>query len=163
MGTALKMDGRSIAPVRRKIHDMRDRAQNLMAAWEVLLNWFAEQNRVQFGSRGARWRTIWPELAPSTVREKRGEGFTGDTLIRTSDLLRSLSDRPLNFERITPHEVEAGTRLSYAKFHQRGTRHMPRRQLISARQVARERAASSAVISWIVQGKAAVNAQESHA
>lgn len=163
MGTTIKIDGRSIAPVRKKIHAMRDRADNLMAAWEVLLDWFADQNRKQFGSRGARWRTLWPELARTTVLEKRREGFSTDMLVRTSHLLRSLSDRPLNVERITPHEVEAGTRVKYAHFHQNGTKYLPRRPLISAEQIIRERAASSAVISWIVQGKPSVNAQESQA
>lgn len=155
-----KVDKRSIAPARKRLQEMRARADNLMAAWEVLLDWFADQNRVQFGSRGDRWRTPWAELKPRTVLQKRREGYTGDTLIANMSLLRSLSDRPLGFERVTPHEVEAGTNLSYAKYHQYGTKWMPRRPLISAEQVAIEGAASSAVISWIVSGRPSVNATE---
>jgi hypothetical protein len=159
MGTAIKIDGRSIAPVRRKIHAMRDRVDNLTAAWEVLLDWFADQERRQFGSRGARWRSIWPELARSTLTDKRGEGYTTDILVRTGELGRSLSDRPMSVERILPHEVVAGTRVRYAKYHQYGTKYMPRRLLISAEQVARENAATSAVISWIITGRAEVRAE----
>jgi hypothetical protein len=153
MGTAIKVDGRSITQVRRKLQDMRKRTDNLMAAWEVLLDWFADQERVQFGSRGARWHTVWPELAPSSLRQKRREGYPTDILVRDSTLLRSLSDRPLNVERILPHELTAGTRVSYAKYHQYGTRRMPRRTLISVEQVQREQAATSVVISWIVNGR----------
>lgn len=159
MGTTIKVDGRSIAPVRRKIHAMRQRTGNLMAAWEALLDWFADQERRQFGSRGARWRTAWPELAASTVHEKREQGYSTDTLVRTSDLLRSLADRPMSVERILPHEVTAGTRITYAKYHQYGTKRMPRRTLISAEQVARENAATSAVVSWIITGRADVHAE----
>lgn len=153
MGTGFVIDGRTISPLRRKIHAMRERSTNLMPAWNVLLDWFADQNRIQFGSRGARWRTLWPELAASTVRDKRLEGFTGDTLIRSTDLLRSLTDRPLSVERITPREVTAGTRVKYAHFHQRGTRRMPARPLLSAEQIAREGAATAAVASWVTRGK----------
>jgi hypothetical protein len=56
-------------------------------------------------------------------------------------------------ERILPHELTAGTRVSYAKYHQYGTRRMPRRTLISVEQVQREQAATSVVISWIVNGR----------
>jgi hypothetical protein len=139
---------------------MRSRAENLMAAWEVLLTWFADQNRLQFGTRGARWRTPWAELNPRTVIQKRRDGYFGDILVANTNLLRSLTDRPMSFERATPHEVEAGTNTRYAKYHQFGTRHMPARKLVSAEQVAREGAASSAVISWIVNGEATVHASE---
>lgn len=160
MGTRVTIDGRSIAPVRRKIHDMRARADNLMAAWQVLLDWFADQERAQFGSRGARWHTLWPELAPSTVIQKRREGYMGDILVANTSLMRSLADRPLAVERVTAHEVIAGTNVKYAIYHQMGTRHMPRRALIDAEQIARGNAASSAVISWIVTGRPSVTAQD---
>lgn len=159
MGTAIKVDGRSLTQVRRKIHGMRNRLDNLTAAWEVLLDWFADQERQQFGSRGARWRKVWPELASSTLADKRSEGYTTDILVRTSDLLRSLSDRPLSVERILPHEVVAGTRIKYARYHQYGTKRMPKRLLISAEQVARENAATSVVISWVLTGRPAVKTE----
>lgn len=158
MGTALRVDGRSLTGVRKKIRDMRARTDNLMAAWEVFLDWFADQNRLQFGSHGERWRTLWPELAPSTVLDKRREGYPTDIMVRTSDLLRSVSDRPLNIELVLPHEVQAGTRVSYAKYHQFGTRRMPRRRLFSPEEIERENAMSSVISSWIVTGKPTVRA-----
>ena len=159
MGSAMKVDGRSLTQVRRKIHDMRSRTNNLMAAWETFLNWFADQNRLQFGSRGERWRTLWPELAPSTLVEKRREGFYTDVLVRTSDLLRSVSDRPLNIEMVLPHEVQAGTRVPYAKYHQYGTRRMPRRRLFDAAEIEREGALSSVIGSWIATGRPVVRSK----
>lgn len=155
-----RVDKRSIAPARRRLQDMRARAENLMAAWQVLLDWFADQNRRQFGSQGARWREPWAELKPRTVIQKRREGYFGDILVADMRLLRSLADRPMGFERISAHEVEAGTNVPYAKYHQYGTKYMPARKLVSAEQVAREGAASSAVISWIVNGHSSVNARQ---
>lgn len=156
MGTMVKVDGRSLTQVRRKLHDMRRRADNLTAAWEVLLDWFAHQERLQFGTRGTRWGTPWRELAPVTVHEKRELGYTTDILVRDSTLLRSLADRPLRIERILPHEVTAGTNVPYAHFHQSGTKYMPRRELISAEAVAREGVVTQAVISWILRGRSEV-------
>lgn len=148
----IKIDGRTIAPLRRKIHAMKDRASNLIPAWDVLIDWFADQERLQFGQRGGRWRTLWPELAEDTVKDKRELGYTGDILIRETDLLRSLTDRPLSIERMSAREATAGTRVPYARFHQDGTKRIPRRVLIDAGVVAEEEAASRAVISWIVKG-----------
>jgi hypothetical protein len=148
----IKIDGRTIAPLRRKIHAMKDRAGNLIPAWDALIDWFADQERLQFGQRGGRWRTLWPELTADTIKDKRELGYTGDILIRETDLLRSLTDRPLSIERMSAREATAGTRVPYARFHQDGTKRMPRRVLIDAGVVAEEGAASRAVISWIVKG-----------
>lgn len=149
----IKLDGRSIAPLRRKIHAMKERAGNLIPAWDVLIDWFADQERLQFGQRGARWRTLWPELTEGTIKDKRELGYSGDILIRETDLLRSLTDRPLSIERLSAREATAGTRVPYARFHQDGTKRMPRRVLISAKVIAEEEAASRAVISWITRGE----------
>lgn len=152
----INIDGRATAPVRRKIHAMKERAGNLIPAWDTLIDWFADQERIQFGSRGARWRTLWPELAEETVAQKRELGYSGDILIRETDLLRSLTDRPLSIERISAREATAGTRVKYARFHQDGTKRIPRRPLIDAGVIAEEEVASRAVISWVVRGEARI-------
>jgi hypothetical protein len=152
----IKVDGRTTSPVRRKIHAMKERAGNLIPAWDVLIDWFADQERLQFGQRGARWRTLWPELAEETVISKRALGYTGDILIRETDLLRSLTDRPLSIERMTAREAVAGTRIPYARYHQDGRGRNPRRVLIDAGVIADEEVASRAVASWVTRGEARV-------
>jgi hypothetical protein len=138
--------------VRRELHAMQRRTHDLSPAWEEWLTWWADTNREQFSSRGRRWRTPWRPLAPSTVAEKRRKGYLSDTLVRTSEMRTSLTGRPLGIEHIRAHDVEAGTGVYPAHFHQRGTRRMPARPLLNARQVAAEGAAGSAVLSWIVSG-----------
>lgn len=151
----IKIDGRTIAPLRRKIHAMKDRAGNLIPAWEKLIDWFADQERLQFGQRGARWRQLWPELKDKSLAAKRDAGYTGDILIRETDLLRSLTDRPLAIERITAREATAGTNIPYARYHHKGEG-VPKRILLDAGVIAEEEAASRAVISWIVKGMSEV-------
>lgn len=154
------VDGRSLTHVRRKIHDMRQRSQTAMPAWNAVLDWWTRGNQQHFGTQGARWRTPWRELNPVYLAAKRGDGWMGDILVRTSDLRRSLTDRPLPIEHITATEMSAGTNVDYAAFHQHGTRRMPPRKLINARQVKEEGAVTSALANWIIRGETKVSALE---
>lgn len=161
MATRIKIvDRRSTAQVRKKIQDMRERASNVMPAWNALLDWWTRGNMQHFGTQGKRWRTPWKELSPIYLAAKRSDGWMGDILVRTSDLRRSLTDRPLPIEHIGPHEVTAGTNVKYARFHQDGTKRMPPRKLLNAKQVQAEKAPTSAVINWIVRGESRVSALE---
>jgi hypothetical protein len=142
-----------LAAVARRFREMQLRVRDLSPAWEEVLTWWAMANKEQFASRGARWRSPWKPLAPSTVAQKRREGFLNESLVRTTDLRRELTNRPLGMERIRASDMEAGTDLSYAHFHQRGTRKMPRRVLINSEAVAREGVASSAIVTWVATGR----------
>lgn len=146
---------------REQLQAMRARAQNVRPAWESFLDWFAAGNRQQFGSRGRRWGTPWRELKPATVAAKRSLGYTTDILVRDSTLLRSVADRPLNIERVGPHDMEAGTAIRYARYHHFGAprARVPKRPLWSEKQIKNEGAATSAVRSWIVDGRARVTAR----
>lgn len=139
---------------RRKLVAMSDRAQNVTPAWNVFLDWFTDGNRKQFGTRGKFWRTPWPELKPSTVAQKRREGWMGDILIRDSTLKRSVSDRPMGMERVGPHDMAVGTRVRHASYHHRGAprANIPKRPLWNARAIEKSGAATSAIKSWIVSG-----------
>jgi hypothetical protein len=154
------VDGRSLTQVRRKIRAMRERSQTAMPAWHAVLDWWTHGNTQHFGTQGARWRTPWRELNPTYLATKRDEGWMGDILVRTSDLRRSLTDRPLPIEHITATEFSAGTNVSYAAYHQDGTRKMPPRKLINARQVRAEGAVTSALANWIIRGETKVSAIE---
>lgn len=140
---------------------MRERAQNVQPAWDAFLDWFTDGNRQQFGSRGKRWGTPWRELKRRTVAQKRSLGFTTDILVRDSVLLRSVSDRPMGFERVGPHDMTAGTGIEYAAAHHRGAPRagIPSRPLWDTGKIAREGAATSAIKSWIISGQARVSAR----
>lgn len=156
----LEFDARGWEQARRRLMEMKLRSQNLIPAWDALLDWWARENRKHFTSRGQRWHTPWPPLAASTIAEKVRLGYPKDPLVRTGRMRSQLVGRPLGFERMSQTTVTAGTRLERAVFHQRGTRRMPQRRLVNAVQVTREQAATSAVRSWIVSGRATVNPTE---
>lgn len=139
---------------RRKLVEMSDRAQNVTPAWDTFLDWFTDGNRQQFGSRGVRWRTPWPELTAGSLARKRYDGWMGDILIREGTLKRSVSDRPMKLERMGPHDMSAGTSVAYAAHHHYGAprARIPRRPLWNARQIKSSGAITSAVKSWIVSG-----------
>lgn len=156
----MRFDAHGFQLARRRLVEMKERAGNLIPAWDALLDWWAAENRKHFTSRGQRWRTPWAPLADSTIAEKTRLGFPLDPLVRTGRMRSHLTGRPLGFERLSQSGVVAGTRLEYAVFHQRGTKRMPRRALVNAPQVTREQAATSAVRSWIVSGRASVHPTE---
>lgn len=149
-------DRRQWDRVRKQLRDMAARAKDVSPAWQALLTWFGEQNFDQFLTRGARYHTVWPPLAASTQAEKLRQNHPLDPLIRTGDLTRSLTSRPLGVEHVTPHEMVGGTDIRYAGFHQRGTSRMPRRALFDPAQIRREQAATTAVANWILKGQARV-------
>lgn len=156
----MRIDAHGWVQARRELAEMKLRAENLIPAWEELLDWWARENRKHFTGRGQRWLTPWAPLAAATVAEKVRLGYPTDPLVRTGQMRSHLVGRPLGFERLSQTSVVAGTRLERAVFHQRGTKYMPQRRLVNAPQVTREQAATSAVRSWIVTGRASVSPTE---
>jgi phage gpG-like protein len=149
----LRFDQRGFDTARRELHDMRIRVQDVRPAWDVVLTWWAERNVTNFRNAGKRWQAAWRPLAPTTLAEKLRLGYPPNILVRSGDLRTSLTMRPLGVEQLRPHDVEAGTNVPYADFHQRGTKRMPQRKLVNARAVQQEGVVTNALINWIVDGK----------
>ncbi|MBV9210630.1 MAG: phage virion morphogenesis protein [Acidobacteria bacterium] len=81
----------------------------------------------------------WPELAPSTLEEKRREwGSFAElsVLVESGDLKRSLTRKGAKGAvlDIQPDELTVGTTIRYARFHQTGTRRMPARTIYDLRE-----------------------------
>lgn len=147
----LRTDG-GLDRFRRELQAMRERAQNLLPAYDTVLDWWADQNRINFATNGARWGRPWEPLAPRTLRNKARHGYPRDILVRTHQLRDELTHRPFGVESIDAHGAKVGTNLDYARYHQRGTRRTPRRKLVDARRVRSERVVNRAVINWVVRG-----------
>lgn len=149
----MRFEGAGFDRARRQFREMRERAADVRPAWSALLDWWADRNITHFRNQGKRWKTPWKQLADVTLAEKLRLGYPPDILVRTGDLRRSLTARPLGIERLRPHDMEAGTDVDYAPYHQDGTSKMPARKLVNARQVRREGVATKALINWIVAGR----------
>lgn len=81
-----------------------------------------------FKTEGAYPGPRWARLDP-TYRARKSKGFGGRTILRRSDrLYKSLTRKaPGSVGRIGRNRLEYGTTVSYADFHQEGTRRMPAR------------------------------------
>lgn len=152
MKIATRVDVDGFDAARRRLLDIAERARDVTPAWHALLEWWAAQNAEHFASRGARWATTrWRPLAPSTIAEKARQGRPLTPLVRRGNLARDLTSRPLGYETVRHDRVTAGTTHRAARFHQSGTRRMPRRVLVDADAV--RPAATDAVRNWIVDGE----------
>ena len=143
---------------RQNLQAMRERSKDLTPAWQEVLTWWAATNVEHFASRGRRWRTPWPPLRPTTLHQKRREGFLSDPLVRSTRLRTGMTGRPMAVEHLTHNALTAGTDAPYAIYHQKGAprAHLPRRQLVNAAQVAAEGVAGSCVLTWIVDGRPSI-------
>jgi len=77
------------------------------------------------GQSGESWAPLSPGYAAWKQRVAPGAGL----LVRTGLLKSSLTrpDGPESVYRVTPTSLEIGTSVSYAMYHQMGTRRMPAR------------------------------------
>jgi len=139
---------------RRHLEAMRERAQDARPAWSSFTNWLVDNVHNQFQTRGTRWGTPWAPLRPATIAEKRRLGYPLDPLIRTRRLEHSLTRRPMDIERLSPRDMEVGTRVPYAIYHHNGAprANLPRRPLWDAERIRREGVATRALSSWIIEG-----------
>ena len=112
--------------------EIRDLSEPLEQIGEDLLGDFAA-NMVTEGGFFAPGGS-WTPLAPSTVRQRTRLGYGGASpmLWRTGGLAQSLATRsaPGNVFEVTPTTLRVGSEVFYAGYHQRGTRKMPRRQIV---------------------------------
>lgn len=95
----------------------------------------AQQDRFA-GRGGARWR----KLSARTIREHAEHGRGPQPLVFTGRLMRSLTRRGAPEQQITvrPGELRFGTRVWYARFHQKGEG-VPRRTVVGATRTVRAR------------------------
>lgn len=91
--------------------------------------------RRQFDSQGEFASGGWAPLAPATVRLKARKGLSRRVLRATGALEASLvGPGPGHVEIVQPHQLVFGTSDRKARFHQSGTRRMPRRRVLELRE-----------------------------
>jgi phage gpG-like protein len=120
--------------VNRRLLRFEDDVQDAIPAFREMAKLIRGSVYRQFYSDGAYASGGWVPLAPSTVAEKARRGLDPRILRATGKLFGSLtSGDPGHVERMGPREFVYGTTVPYAKFHQRGTRRMPRRPPLELR------------------------------
>lgn len=94
----------------------RHELDNLDGLWDRFKPLMSELEEEVFGSHGFG---AWPALAESTQRQKAALGYPGDIMVRTGRLRESLIN-PGQAARTSAHEMEWGTSVDFAHWHQEG-------------------------------------------
>lgn len=82
----------------------------------------------------AEGRPSWIPLKPATIQDRVRQGFgAGPILQRTQTLFRSLTEKgaPYQIFRARPRSLQLTSSLFYFPFHQKGTSHIPMRQMMA--------------------------------
>jgi len=102
--------------------------QDYSPAWDPITGIFQQAMRGQFASEGARGGKKWAPLSRGYARWKERIAPGRPILTLTGDLVLSLIRQTGDtIHEEQPLSLSLGTRLPYAKFHQRGTKRMPAR------------------------------------
>ncbi len=123
----------------RDILRVGDRARDMSEAFGAVAELWISETAEQFATEGRHASSGWRPLAQSTIDEKRKQSLRPEILRAHDDLLRSLTSRGDSnmVLTITPGELDYGSKLPYAEFHQRGTRKMPQRRPVEFTESAR--------------------------
>lgn len=113
----------------KRLGIMGDALKDLTPVWTAWAIDFHAKERFLFEVEGAApGFRAWTPLSPRYAAQKRRAGYAGGILVRTGRLRASLTGGSADsITRIKPQDLEVGTRVPYAKYHQGGTRKMPAR------------------------------------
>ena len=113
----------------RGIARFADGVTDYRPIWPVIEDDFYAQEKAQFASEGSEAGNKWQELTPEYEKWKAAH-FPGKQILqRTGDLEKSMTS-PTDPNAVLIEErktLTLGSRVSYAIYHQRGTRKMPAR------------------------------------
>ena len=117
----------------RAFGDAANKVNDLTLPFSLLANDFFTTMANVFEAEGAfEEREKWQELSP-TYAAWKARHYPGKKILeRTGRMLRSLTIRGSedNILKIEPMELQIGTRVPYAIYHQTGTPRLPMRKII---------------------------------
>ena len=112
-----------------------------------------EQIAEQFESEGKRGSGGWTPLKEATVLAKAAAGHDPHILQATRSMMESLTRvGGDHIEKITDSELLFGSKVSYGKFHQKGTSNLPARKPVDFSEVNR-RGFVRTLQRYIVEGR----------
>lgn len=118
--------------VARDLIRLGEHVDNPLPLWQELMRNISTIERQQFDSQG-QFSGGWAKLAESTIAAKAAAGLDPRILHATLLLEKSLTSpglAPSAIREVTPEGFRFGTSVPYAKYHQTGTRRMPRRRVL---------------------------------
>lgn len=120
---------RGIDKVKHKYTAMAARDLDYHAPFMLMEAEIAAGNAAVFATQGAIYGG-WAPLSPRYSAWKLIHIGPRPIMVSSGDLLASLSGVPMGVSDIDSHSARFGTNVRYARYHQSGTRKMPRRQIV---------------------------------
>ena len=135
MKFAVTVDG--VQQSTRAFQTLNESISDFRPVWPEIHMYFLRGTIEQFESLGARGGQRWEPLSARYAKWK-AQAYPGKPiLVRTERLKRSLSvggSEPDQIKDFQEMSATFGTRVPYARFHQRGTRRMPARPVLQPTQ-----------------------------
>ena len=98
-----------------------DEVKDLREPFGEIVKQFHAIEQKQFETEGGYGSGGWHPLASSTLERKRREGFPNKILVRTRQLMDSLTGKSsASVVESRPLQLRIGTTLGYARIHQQG-------------------------------------------
>lgn len=152
MVVSFRIDVAGVQVVSRDLARARHRVGDLRPALNALAAILVEENRANFSSEGAASvYGRWDPLSPNYRRWKEKHYPGKPILVRTGALEASLTSLPMGVQTATSTTISLGTDIEYARYHQTGTRNMPRRAPVALTERAK-RDMVKVIQKWIVDG-----------
>jgi phage gpG-like protein len=114
----------------RRLAQIKARAQNVTPVLRWARSRMERANAANFAANGVPSGGAWDPLSPKYGAWKSANFPGRPTLQRNGKLFRSLTNMKGAPSYIKPVDAQFGTSVKYAKFHQTGTRFMPKRQIV---------------------------------
>lgn len=153
MPTTIRFEFFGEAQLNRTLERFALGAADASPAWNALADRFVALERRQFRSEGRAFSGGWSPLSPKYAAWKARHYPGKPILERTGELLRSLTERPLDVEVILPDRMVIGSAVTYGRYHQNGTPRMPQRRPVELSEAER-REWVKVIQRFIVTGKA---------
>lgn len=126
----------------RQLQGIQDDVKDFRPAFELIYAEFLETESKQFGAEGSfEGNSKWAPLSEDYETWK-SRHFPGKPILELhGNLKRSLTERsaPGAVYRASDKDLEMGTSINYAIYHQRGTRKMPARKPIELSEAQKQR------------------------
>ena len=139
MPTRLALDLDGDVQLRRELLRFAGGVDDPSPALEEIADRLLDIEAIQFASEGGYASGGWAPLSPAYLSAKVAAGLDSRILRRTGRLHASLTNAndADHVRRITKSELEFGTAVPYAGYHQHGTSRMPQRRPVELREADR--------------------------
>ena len=134
----LQLDIAGDKQVMRGFSRFADGVKDFREPLKEILEDFHEIEKKQFSSEGGYGSGGWAPLAPVTVEQKARAGYPYDILVRTGDLRDAMTGGSGSEAEVTKDSLKVMMPW-YGKFHQQGTRRMPRRPVVQLQEADKTR------------------------